>query len=173
MIVYWKRSDERHEKVLFRADKVCFYTSVDFEFSSKIYKAKGPAISQCAGPFAFDNLILQLQLICIDPKRRRDFLAGGFAWFRDGFLLRISRLGNAQTPGHFVLGQVQVFAPCADRGGPVHDAADHIMGNDIAVRVLGDLLRIGDDDERGLTVRSVDDLNVSRCVHRVFLPLEC
>lgn len=118
-----------------------FYTRVDFEFSSKIYKAKSPAHWEMAGPFAFDDVILQRQLICLDPKSRRDFLAGCFAWFRDGFLLRVSRLGNAQTPGHFVLGQVQVFAPCADRGGPVHDAADHIMGNDIAVRVLGDVLR--------------------------------
>ena len=76
-----------------------FYTRMDFEFSSKIYKAKSPAHWEMAGPFAFDDLILQLQLICLDPKSRRDFLADCFAWFRDGFLLRVSRLGNAQTPG--------------------------------------------------------------------------
>ncbi|MNP83574.1 hypothetical protein D3C76_1825590 [compost metagenome] len=61
-----------------------------------------------------------------------------------------------------------MFAPGSDRGSAIDDTAHHLMGDQVGFDFLRHVLCIGNDHEGWIAFGVVDDLNVSRCVHRVF-----
>ncbi|MNR67368.1 hypothetical protein D3C85_1913210 [compost metagenome] len=61
-----------------------------------------------------------------------------------------------------------MFAPGADGCGAIDDTTDHLMRDQVGFDLLRHILRIRNDYEGWIAFGVIDDLDVSRCVHRVF-----